>query len=84
MLNITEGPNNDITTVLAFLEVPIEVTEKPEGAGTYWKPYTITVESFSDFNNDFKYHDARNFIATLDASNPGKYSNYRISYTSCN
>lgn len=72
---IEHRPANDIAEVNAWL---VEPYMKPGYADL------TRVDNFSEFNGDFNKHNVREFIAKVEAENPGKYSQYVISYWSAN
>lgn len=73
-LNITESPKSDISTVLAYYVTP----------GTHANGSPKFCDTWTDFNSDYKPGTAREFIAEIEAKNPGKYSRYHISWSNCN
>jgi len=41
-------------------------------------------ESYTCFNGTYKVGHEREYIAWLDAANPGRYSSYKIYWSNCN
>jgi hypothetical protein len=73
-LLITEEKRSDISTVYAYLVVT-EVTEFGQDKHS---------DRFSCFNGDYQVTKEREFIAELNAKNPGRYHSYCIMWDSCN
>lgn len=75
MLKVTEDPRSDISSVYAFL-----ITKPAPNAHGFVKQ----CDTWSVFNREYEWGKEREFIAALDAANPGKYSRYHIAWDNCN
>lgn len=75
MLKITEDKPNDISTVYAYFATPTE---------TYPNGCIKRCDSWSVFNHEYKWGKEQEFVAAIEAANPGKYSHYHIAWDNCN
>ena len=76
-LQITESARSDISTVYAYFLILDESKRYPNGQ-------YMMCDSWSLFNSDYAYGKEREFIAEIEAKNPGKYSSYHIGWSDCN
>lgn len=74
-LIITEAHRNSISTVCAYFITP--TVNSPNGQvciGDWW----------SCFNGDYTVGKEREFIAEIEAKNPGLYTSYHIGWSDSN
>ena len=80
-LKITESAGSDISEVHAYFSDDY-FEQNPEYSGSGKRVFQ---NSWSCFGNNAPYQvgKEREFIAKIDAENPGKYKAYHISWYSC-
>lgn len=76
-LIITEAHRDSISTVYAYFVNPVAQQGFPNGR-------LILCDWWSCFNGDYTRGKEREFIAKIEAKNPGLYASYHIGWSDCN
>lgn len=74
-IQITEATPSDISTVIGYLSNPTEM---------YPNGQVKKTDSWSVFDHQYEWGKERDFIASVVAANPDKYSSFHISWCNCN
>ena len=81
---IIEGPASDISTVFAYYTQETYDALPDPGVGPYGALQKPKCDFWSAMGDSYKLGHERQFIAEIEALNPGKYGSYRISWSDCN